>query len=111
MIKCTRSLILPGLKTKPWQFSSRGLARIRREAPKKPSAEALEALSRPVSSAHTGYVAQADKIMGAMRAKVNASSTATQIKEGEVEENNSWNWVPPRNNDDEEEQLIPVISG
>lgn len=110
MIKCTRSAITSGLKTS-WQISSRGLARLRRDAPKRPTAEQLEALSKPPVNAHEGFVQQADKIMGAMRAKVNTASTATHIKEGEVEENNSWNWVPPRDLDREEEQLIPVIRG
>ena len=64
-------------------------------------------------NAHDGYVEQADKIMNDVREKVKMSklNTNTHIKEGEIEENNSWNWVPPRDGEREDDEIIPVIKG
>ena len=76
----------------------------------------LEAYSKAAArpDPHQAFVNQADKMMSDMREKVKETTdrnTNTFIKEGEIEENNSWNWVPPREEGRDEDELIPVKKG
>ena len=111
-----RSIISAGSRSGTWKTVNRGLARIRRDAPKRPTPEMLEAYSKAAAmpNPHEGFVNQADKVMKEMRAKVKETTdrhSSTFIKEGDIEENNSWNWVPPREEGREDDEVIPIKRG
>ena len=116
-MQCSRSLISSGIKrcTGASKTCLRGFARDRRGPPRRPTEEMLAGYARAAAepNPHDGYVEQADKIMSGVRDKVkmNKVSNSTHIKEGEVEENNAWNWVPPRDGEREDDEIIPVIKG
>jgi hypothetical protein len=128
----SRAAICTAIRSTNWKTSCRGFARIRsREAPINPKSEAslaaaaAKALKREQLSAdaeahssessgvpfeETPFFAKASKIISDMSLKT-ANSTSTSIKEGELEENNSWNWVPPRDGAADTAEIIPIIQG
>ena len=94
------------------RIANRGFARVRRAAPKNPNSEeaiaaATAVFEVPPESAQMAFVMKASKIISDMSSK----STSTFIKEGEIEENNAWNWVPPRDGEREDDEIIPVKDG
>ena len=107
-----RAIVTTCLKASPWRTVSRGFARTRRAAPKNPHSEAAVAAAAavfqvPTDSAQMAFVAKASKIISDMSSK----SSSTYIKEGEIEENNAWNWVPPRDGEREDDEIIPIKLG
>ena len=107
-----RTLAASTVCLKSSRMINRGFARTRKAAPKNPnSAEAIAAAAAvfqvPSDSAQMAFVTKASKIINDMSSK----SSSTYIKEGEIEENNAWNWVPPRDGEREDDEIIPVIDG
>lgn len=113
----SRVAICTALRSTTWKTTCRGFARIRsREAPINPKSEASLAAaaakelrweqaakdaeehssdSSRTPFEETPFFAKASKIISDMSSK-KTNLDGTMIKEGEVEEGNSWNWVPPR---------------
>jgi hypothetical protein len=107
-------MIAAGVKVIQRNTTTRGFARMRRDAPKNPNSEAsLAAAAAKLSAAvkvdpvQSAFISKATKIISDM----SANSSSTYIKGGEIEENNSWNWVPPRDGEREDNEIIPVKKG
>lgn len=109
MMLHTRPMIAAGMKAIQRQTTSRGFARIRRAAPKNPNSEAslAAAATAKLSATENAFISKATKIISDM----SANSSSTYIKGGEIEENNSWNWVPPRDGERDDNEIIPVKVG
>jgi hypothetical protein len=109
MMLQTRSMIAAGIKVIQHNTTSRGFARIRRDAPKNPNSEAAlaAAAAAKLSGSQNAFITKATKIISDM----SANSSSTYIKGGEIEENNSWNWVPPRDGERDDNEIIPVKKG
>ena len=128
----SRTVICTAMRSTTWKISCRGFARIRsREAPINPKSEAslaaaaaralkieqtpTDAEDRSSDSSRTPFedtpfFAKASKIISDMSLKT-TNLSSTSIKEGELEEGNSWNWVPPRDGGEDTSEIIPVIKG
>lgn len=114
MMMQSRSMISACVRAIQHKTTSRGFARLRRDAPKNPKSEsALAAAAAKLSPTgivdpvQNAFISKASKIINEM----SASSSSTFIKAGEIEENNSWNWVPPRDGEREDNEIIPVKRG
>jgi hypothetical protein len=109
MMLHTRPIIAAGVKVIQRNTACRGFARMRRVAPKNPNSEAAlaAAAAAKLSTTENAFISKATKIISDMSAK----SSSTYIKGGEIEENNSWNWVPPRDGEREDNEIIPVRKG